>query len=158
MRLSHARARARPFVVQSHYGYRVGLPQVAIVPRGRVPSYLVPQHCTPPLSADGTQLQISAAWATACFLPAYHVAHLRWGGNGGAITAELVHELVPNARLHTPATGAEHQLRQRIALAVAVLQNQHGYPTPYPQAAPTPRPRVRTLRPAWLRALLTGWT
>lgn len=158
MRLSHARAHAPLEVRRTRYGYRVGLPAVPVMPVGRLPRYLDARSCTPPLSDDGTRLQVSAAWATACFLPAYHQAHLRWGANEHAITAELVHELVPSARLHSAKSGAEHQLRHRIALAVAVLQNQAGIPTPYPPAAPTPRPRVRSLRPAWLRALLTGWT
>ena len=158
MRLSHARKNLPLEVRRTRYGYRVGVPVVPVVPLGRAPGYLTAISCAPPLSHDGTRLQVSSAWATACFMPAYHQAHLRWGVNDSAITAELVHELVPNARLHTAASGAEHQLRQRIALAVAVLQNQAGIPTAYPPAAPTPRPRVRSLRPAWLRALLTGWT
>ena len=155
MRMS-VRSRANP--TWSRYGYRLSVPIAPVVPRGVVtPGYLVSAQCRPPLSPDGTRLAVTSAWASACFLPAYHRSQQRWGGNATAITAELVHELLPGARLSAPATGAEHQLRQRIELAVAVLQNQSGYPTPYSLVAPTPRPRVRSPRPAWLRALLTGW-
>jgi hypothetical protein len=139
---------------RSRYGYIVGLPLPIVIP---TPVYLTPRNCTPPLSGDGTRLAVTAAWATACFLPAYHRAQIRWGTNSYAITSELVLELLPQARLRAPATAAEQELRRRIELATAILQNQRGIPTQYPRSPTTPRPIQRRIRPAWLRALLTGW-
>lgn len=127
---------------RSRHGY-------VMVPRGRRGS------CPSPLSTG--RLRVSPRWAAACFLPAYARAAVMWGGNASAISSEVLAELVPSLRVDAPATGAERELRRRVATSVAALLNASGIRTPYPPAPRTPRPSRMPPGPPWYRALLTGW-
>lgn len=152
-----AKLRPNPIHVRrrSRFGYFVGVP--VVLPPAAFPTFVQPVGCPPPLIDAGTRIAVTGRWATACFMPAYHRARLRWDGNATAIGAELMLELVPQAAIGPARTAAEQELRRRIDLAVAVLLNSEGVVVPYPPSPPTPRPPTNRRQPAWLRALTTGW-
>ena len=118
--------------------------------------FVLPQGCTPPLTADCAQLQITPRWAIACFKPAYHRLRNYYGNNvEGLIEALMAYE--SNCG-DAPMRGAQHELHRRIVLAVAVLMNREGVPVTYPPTAQFPRPsQADAITQPWLRALLTGW-
>jgi len=137
----------------------------AVPPRTIVPP---PWRCAPLVDLSG-HLVLTPAWATACFIPAYHRARATWGRNAKAITTEVLHEVDPASSVGAPLTAAEYELRRRIAMAVAILLNAEGVPTQYPPPAVWPPPGVwppfviqpslpslPSAGPAWLVALTTG--
>lgn len=111
-----------------------------------------------PIPIDQGRVVVSSGWALDCFWNAYVNARAVWGANAQAITSEIMLQLVPPSLLGEATTGAERELRRRIAMAVAVLLSQDGIPTRLPPNPPTPRPDAASgIRVPWLRALVTGW-
>lgn len=122
------------------------------------PSFVQRRGCSLPISDDCAQLLVTPRWAVACFKPAYHQLRLRHGNNYQAIVDDLMVRELPTCAFDRPSTGAERELRRRIALAVAVLLNSEGVPVRYPPEAVFPRPaRANRISQPWMRALLTGW-
>lgn len=139
----------------SRQGFVIGIPVYAVPPRTIVPP---PWRCRPVVDPSG-HLVVTPAWATACFVPAYHRARAAWGRNTKAITTEVLHEVDPASSAGAPLTAAEHELRRRIAMAVAILLNAEGVPTHYPPPAVWTYPVQSAFPspgPAWLVALTTG--
>jgi hypothetical protein len=122
------------------------------------PTWYRPDTCPPPLSDDCTRLQISARWATSCFMPRYRYLRNVYGDDPEVLSSALAREEAPWCSF--PArSGASAEYGRRIQLAVAVLLNADGVPVRYPPAPPTPRPRnADSVAQPWMRALLTGWT
>lgn len=111
-----------------------------------------------PISNDCTKIQVTAQWATACFLPTYQKLRAVHGDDYEAIYDDLVQKELPTCSLAGVSTGAEYELLRRVALATAVLMNSEGVPVRYPPDPVTPRPaRAGHISTPWLRAMLTGW-
>lgn len=104
------------------------------------------------------RLAIDEEWAVNCFAPIYQDARAQWGSNAAALATDVLVTVMPDARLGTPASGPEYELRRRIELAVAVLLGAEGIPTRFPADPVTPRPRnASKISTPWIRALVTGW-
>jgi hypothetical protein len=126
--------------------------------RVRVPHSTVKPRCSLPLSPDCMRLEVTAEWATHCFYPTYQRLRAVYGDDFYAIYDDLIQKELPTCSLKGVATGAEHELLRRVALATALLMNREGVPVRYPPDAITPRPaRADHITQPWLRALLTGW-
>jgi len=146
------RALRNPGIRRSRHGYVIGVPVYRLAPLGLVPP---PWRCAAPIDPRG-RLILTPAWATACFVPAYHRARAAWGPNKKAITTEVMHDLWPWASVRGSRSAAEAELRRRVELAVAALLNAEGTPARYPPPPlwPVGLPSPRT--PSWLSALITG--
>lgn len=122
------------------------------------PPWYRPESCQAPLSDDCTRLQVTARWATSCFVPRYRYLRNVYGDDAEILSSALAREEAPWCSF--PArSGAAAEYERRIQLAVAVLLNAEGIPVRYPPPPPTPRPRdADSIAQPWMRALLTGWT
>lgn len=107
---------------------------------------------------EGLRLRLRPRWALYGFLPAYRRARAKFGADPDAIVEEILFRTAPNCCVGEPSTGAEEELKRRVALAVAALLNSEGVPVEYPPRPPYPRPQLaQQITQPWLRALLTGW-
>jgi len=143
-----SRTRAvNPHPFRSRHGYVIGLPVYLASARALGPA---PWQCAAVVDERG-HLMLTPAWASACFVPAYHRARISWGPNKTAIATEVTHALWPWASVGRRRPAAEVELHRRIELAVAVLLNAVRYPPP-PAWPLAPQPHA----PAWMSALVTG--
>lgn len=121
------------------------------------PGWYQPQSCPPPLVDGCRRLNITARWASSCFLPRYQYLRAQYGVDWEALASAVAREEAPDCPF--PATtGAAAEYARRVRLAVAALLNAEGYTVPYPPPPVTPRPldANQILQP-WMRALMTGW-
>ena len=121
------------------------------------PLWYQPETCPSPLADGCTKLQMTARWATSCFMPRFHYLRTIYGDDAVALASAIAREEAPDCPF-PPQSGAAAEYERRVKLAVAVLLNAHGVPVPYPAGLRTPRPPgASSVRQPWMRALLTGW-
>lgn len=124
---------------------------------GALPKFVQRRECIAPISDDCMTLQMSAHWALVCFKPRYRELRRVYYDDIETIVDDLLALEVPQCNVGRANTGAEHELRRRVALAVATLMNSEGIPVRYPPKAVYPRPlRATQIGQPWMRALLTG--